>query len=562
VFHNEFVELMSMHFEHVSKAARDQLVDRLIVIAQTDDHEAGYLRSYAVKKLSLVKDHLSTTQKEKVDSYPPEIDPYASPVFRDVSFVPPQIDELILLSSSEIVASINAIAYEDSFHNSYHSAGLVLISVIKHDPMLLNAEDLFALRPLSLISNALSSYPTIPENCLASHWALIRDVAERVLPNREDYHKQTREYLGSLIATGYRNGVVPQSLNSDFIEVARQLSAATEDEFNNGNENSGSWMNTVRGQGLHALIMMAFHFRRTNETAALQKCLNLLEARAPVSIEASAAVRGIFGMYLNTLYEIDKDWFDSQIEHFLPDAPIYSNLWMSVMSDHLQYGHAIPTLVHSYQCALGYLDELKPSWGNRRNVTFIPRFAVQLYLYDIIPLDHRFVCSIFERDDLASEALVCCTMDKEELDDDMRSKLMALWEWQLERVMRDPLMPKARLKEFGRWFASGAYCTLWGLRQLEIICDSVGMPNSDYQVIEVLSEASCTYPIPALSVLEKMLNCAGPYDPAQWFKGASQIMRNAANCSPELKERVEGVCGKLISRGFIQYEIIFAAQKE
>jgi hypothetical protein len=557
--HNEYSKLLSFALPRLTEESRNLLVNQLIALAHSED-EASLVSELANMKLQAITSHLTPEELARCEGLDKLDTLYTGTTRVDRSFVAPSIENLLARSNDEIVEKINESASSSNSYDAYHSAGLLLNNLTKADPLRLKAENMMKLDPPSLLSYALSSFLNLLNESAALDWEEIRKISRIILNNPDSYDSSTREYAGSVIASGYRSNVIPEVLDEDFFAIAEHLAQDEDLKKKDMTATAGSWMSTVRGEALHCLIMLAANYRSLGkaETALFKNCLAAIEHRLPLSAERSPAVRGVFGMYLHILQYIDPSWFELQRQYLLPVSPDALPEWTAVMSNHLLYGRPLSGLNSDYLLAMRRMDILRPTFGNMGKYNQLPVFIIHLYTSGAIQLENPLMGALFNDEELAIEALISCAIPKDDHTPILTEKLIALWEWQLTMVESNSSTASDRLKTFGRWFSQGAYNDIWGLKQLENLLDRVGLPLVSYQVMEQLSEASIRCPREALTDMEKMFEHAGTWDPAQWYENAAKLMQHVWTNAPTERKRISDFCGRQIGQGWARYDIHFS----
>lgn len=249
---------------------------------------------------------------------------------------------------------------------------------------------------------------------------------------------------------------------------------------------------TVRGEAMHAVMRYALWVRREIESSPdvrrrlsrgfdeMPEVREVLEAHLDPALEASAAIRAVYGRWFAFMLMLDNRWASAAVERIFPrdpgSDPLRDAAWEAHVSFSNPYDHLLTVIEDEYKRGV----ELVGRFAERPENTVSPenRLAEHLMVYYLrgkLALDRNGLIGRFfagAPDALRYHALsfIGRSLKNQEgmLPRDVAMRIQALWERRLQEATAagDVTGHQMELSAIGWWFASGKLETSWSLRQL------------------------------------------------------------------------------------------------
>lgn len=372
--------------------------------------------------------------------------------------------------------------------------------------------------PLALAS-AVVEYPFEPDI----------EVSDR---DRDPGWRWCRRQIGSLLRSGLsdKRNRIPFDFRSLAWEVIQRLTEdpnpSAEHEARYGGDNMDALtlsINTNRGTAMHAVVEYALWCRRELESRGedvsrgfelMPEVAEILDLHLRSDVDASLAVRAVYGRWLPWLLLLDEAWTVERMPLVFPspdDEALGVTAWETYIAWCPPYDSALKVLEEQYRAAIDRVPTTRKAESFRHDsddsklgqhlVTFYWRRAI----------DREVVERFFARadDELAADVLRfvgnALRNTAGELSASISERMRDLWEWRFSEAAAQPESHAIELRAFGTWFASGKLDETWALEFLERAVELVGAPTLGHLVAERLAQVSERDPAAAVRIFAKMV---------------------------------------------------------
>ena len=279
-------------------------------------------------------------------------------------------------------------------------------------------------------------------------------------------------------------------------------------------------LNTVRGRAMQVVVGYALwakrHTQEEGDAARLDayapEVARVLEAHLDPEVDASCAVRSVFGQYFPWLVLLDEEWVSGLVARIFTADPQQRPLRLAAWEAYLvwcsPYDSCYRLLASEYARAAREEEE-PPAW--RWTASSTPRVALgrhllSFYWRGLLDLTDDAMTSFFAHShaDTRNHALAGvghafarpADVEKSTID-----RLMALWEWRTNRS--DELR---ELRGFAWWLGCECLPAEWRLKQLENLVARGGTPDPAHLAFEFLRSAAPEFPLRAVQAIENMVH--------------------------------------------------------
>jgi hypothetical protein len=347
-------------------------------------------------------------------------------------------------------------------------------------------------------------------------------------------------------------------------------------------------INTTRPEAIDAAIRYAFWIAqnaassKTPRGAVLKrtpKVANLLLRHLDSSVDPSLAVRAAIGQWLSTIARTDPEWVREHADLLLPPGAFELERRDALWSSFLRWGQphpdALPFLDPYYRAASEHTGSDRGSSHSERPDDRLAEHLMTLYWWGAIPLDesdnlvgHFFAHADPERRSHAIQYVGFSLFHTEKpVATEAVDRLQRLWEWRVPTLMStiskrdtdtnvDVRAAQSEFKEFGWWFASGAFEPEWALQRLAEVLKGAGTVDLSHAAAEKLAELAPGYPKLAVRCLAAIDYSGGhePWSVRSWLEHLPTVIR-AAYASGDLDVRREArdVVNLVVAAGYIEH---------
>jgi hypothetical protein len=396
--------------------------------------------------------------------------------------------------------------------------------------------------------------------------------------DRDPGWRWCRGQIGSLLRSGLTDkpNRVPFDLRSTTWEVIRRLTEdpnpSAEHEARYGGDNMDPLtlsINTNRGTAMHAVVEYALWCRRELESLGedvsrglelMPKVAEVLDRHLHPEVEASLAVRAVYGRWLPWLLLLDESWTIERLPLLFPyqdNEALAEAVWDTYIAWCPPYDSVFRALEEQYRAAIDRVPSNRKagSFGHDSVDSKLGQHLVTLYWRRVI--DREVLERYFARTDDQLAAVVMRFVGRAlmntpgELSASVAERVQDLWEWRFSETAPHPEEHALELRAFGIWFASGKLDARWALDALERTAELVGAPTLSHLVAERLAKVSEDNPVDAVRVFAGMVERPEhEWDYIGWRDEAKTIVEAAlASGEADAEEPVASIIDFYVRRG-------------
>jgi hypothetical protein len=332
-------------------------------------------------------------------------------------------------------------------------------------------------------------------------------------------------------------------------------------------------INTVRGWALIAVMDYAL-WRHRSRTAAARAALDedvqqILDRHLDPSVDASKAIRAVYGMYFNALAVCDPDWTRSRT------IQIFENLaeprGLAAWDGYLRFSTPTPRsyglLAELYALAVTALPAESSAATTGADATSeledvhdqLVGHVASLYAMNVTDLEDGSLLELFTRhapERLRArlvEVLGIMLHNTENPSPEVVERLQRMWRWRFDRLRSGNL---TELAGYGWWFASGSLDPAWALEQLRGLLQAGGAVKPDHMVAGQLAVRHDDFLHEAVTCMALLID--SPTDP--WFvTGARDEIRIVLGKGVRATEQptrttARETINRLIARGYTTFD--------
>lgn len=385
----------------------------------------------------------------------------------------------------------------------------------------------------------------------------------------------SRKAVAGLIVAAIERRAIPARLAASTWEVLEPLTwdRDPEPEHETSMDPLTFSINTTRGQAMHAAIALGAWWatevaHQVEDTVTFDRVRGTLEAHLDPEKESSPAVRAAYGARMAALINIGEDWFESQLPALFPAdaelAPLRLVVWNSFLAWTHPHTAFLSALRAQYAEAVADLDGEVTEDGLGRDPRLgLAEHLATYYMWGSLSLD---------ADDLLPRFLVAAPtpaaahvisfigrgLDRldEDLPQETRERLMALWEWLVGRLNPGENPDRRPVFEpFGWWFGAGQLDAEWELDRFDAIVSQQVVVDPEFRVLPRLHQLVQEHPHAALVGLKHYLEAGGPgWRLASASREIRTILESAqAVTDPRVANEIQQVANLMIDRGVIDF---------
>jgi hypothetical protein len=387
-----------------------------------------------------------------------------------------------------------------------------------------------------------------------------------------------RRQIGSLLRSGLTDkpNRVPFDLRSTTWNVIRRLTEdpnpSAEHEARYGGDNMDPLtlsINTNRGTAMHAVVEYALWCRRELGSLGedvlrgfelMPEVAEVLDRHLHPEVEASLAVRAVYGRWLPWLLLLDEVWTIERLPLLFPyreNGAFAETVWDTYVAWCPPYDSAFRALEEQYRAAIDRVPSNRKagSFGHDSVDSKLGQHLMTFYWRRLI--DREVLERYFARadDQLAADVMGFVGRALRDtagaLSASVSERMRDLWEWRFSETAPQSEAHTLELRAFGAWFASGKLDDRWALDALERSVELVGAPTLGHLVAERLVEVSQRNPIAAVRVFARMVERPEhEWDYVGWRDEAKAIVEAAlASREAEAEEPAATVVDFYVRRG-------------
>jgi hypothetical protein len=400
--------------------------------------------------------------------------------------------------------------------------------------------------------------------------------------DRDPGWRWCRREVGSLLRLGLTNKInhLPFDLRSTAWEVIRRLTddpnPSAEHEARYGGDNMDPLtlsINTNRGTAMHAVVEYALWCRRELDSLGedvsrgfelMPEVAEVLDRHLHPEVDASFAVRAVYGRWLPWLLLLDESWTIERLPLLFPyqdNGALAETVWDTYIAWCPPYDSVFRVLQEHYRAAIDRVPSNRQagSFGHDSIDTKLGQHLVTLYWRRVV--DREVLERYFAGadDQLAADVMGFVGRALRDttgrLSDSVAERIKDLWEWRFSETAAHAEEHTLELRAFGTWFASGKLDEEWALDALERSVELVGAPTLSHLVAERLVEVSEDNPVAAVRVFARMLERPEhEWDYVGWRDEAKAIVGVALTSQEaEAEEPVTSIVDFYVRRGELDF---------
>jgi hypothetical protein len=342
-------------------------------------------------------------------------------------------------------------------------------------------------------------------------------------------------------------------------------------------------LNTVRGQAFHTAMRYGLWTRGHLETerkggdtsavtfAQIPELATLLERHLDPAVDASLAIRSVYGQWFPWLLLIDPGWAEANRSQVYPQDDTELARWSAAWDAYVvfcrPFDAVFAALRDTYRLAITRLGQRhRPdqkatlrdpdrSLAEHLMVLYgrgqIPQTQDSLLalFFETAPVEIRAYAIEFVGRSLSDEP------PGTTLPSDVVQRFMALWQWRLEHARQRAAgagsEPAEELTGLGAWFGSGVFPEDWSFEQLQAVVELGGKVEPDHVVVRRLVHTVNVRPLASARALKAIVDAdAEGWSLFGWEAEASEILRVAlASGNGEAAETARALIHQLGSSG-------------
>lgn len=315
--------------------------------------------------------------------------------------------------------------------------------------------------------------------------------------------------LADLLEEGLQRRLIPLGFRMELWSVLTALAAEPEDETSSDDPATDS-LNTIRGKAMHAVILYAdwlYDENRSGDERVRDFARNspevaeLLDAALDPDIQPSLSVRAALGMRAAFLMKLDPGWLRTRAARIFSTRAdgIFDELGRAAWKSYVRYSRIFLDLTEAlrpqYEIAVASLSP-----GSNGSLTEEERSLAEhlmvMYWHGQLgsgPFSDPLLARFWER---ASKPLRKRALEYtghnlwnagEDLDDDVRDRVMKLWEEYVASVDDDRRTDAEVLTSFGWWTRSTSFDTSWQLDQVITVLELAHGVDDEQGVLGLLA---------------------------------------------------------------------------
>lgn len=466
------------------------------------------------------------------------------------------------------------------------------------EPYAAEAEEFMGLDP-TYVRAVLSGMDRAAREGAAISWGPVLSLCEWVLdqPREIAGRSQTgwrdsdphwgwaRKQIAALLDRGVRSREHPvpyehrQRVWALLQELLRDPDPAPEDEEASGLSPVDLSMNVVRGQAMHAALGFGVWVVRhlgTNtdggsrggswfsKMPGLRDCLEM--HLDPVR-EPSAAVRAVYGMWFNAIFEMDSDWATRHAERVFPHDD--SRLFHAAWAGHVGFTRHIARpvfelLAPHYEFAIMSLNEAsnqdtKAAW----DAEHLASHLAIAYLFGEADLDQSPLSVVFSDGPAWFTGQIFTRVGSylhppaKPPEPAAVERAKALWDSRLTAAERGESDALRELRQFGLMFTVEGLDREWALNRIGRLGGLQVPCESRRRVLALLADLAQDCPLEAIRVLEQQFAIDGD----QWFfmdadGHAPTILKRGMSEGGAAKDEAVRLANRFVARGYDKYRAL------
>ncbi|MEJ1412330.1 MAG: hypothetical protein RPU90_01955 [Candidatus Sedimenticola sp. (ex Thyasira tokunagai)] len=534
----------------------------------TDDEVRRRIKVWQRDNLDQFKESLQKDWKQRFDALVQELGEAEHQEFAyySKSWVgptsPKSVEELKEMPVCEVVEYLKAwVPPEGDMNHSPEGLSRTLADVVSTEPTPFATEArLFKELGPTYVRGLLDGLRDAPKSHADLPWEPVLDLClwivnqPRTIPGRKTEYSGkdpgwmwARKSIAKLLSNGMKSvsGEIQVDLRPQVWNVILPLTDdpdPTDEEYGEGHMDPSTLsINTVRGEAMHSVVDFGLWvYRHASEDKVkgfdlMPEVREVLDKHLDTDLDASLAIRSVYGQWFPWLILIDSTWAEQVKERiFFPDSPQYwDTAWKTYVTFCQPYDDVLAVLRDQYALAIEKVGQ--PSTMEIDMANAEERLADHLMIYfwrGRLKLDDPLVQSFYARATNAMKAHAIEFLGRSLRDlhveppVEVHERLKSLWAWRYQQATQSE--GPDELAGFCWWFSSGKMDVDWALSQLKAVLSlPIKLDALDFaaeELVKLISEK----PLAVLKCVNLMINHLGSEGVYfGWNEEAKQILGEA-----------------------------------
>jgi hypothetical protein len=434
-------------------------------------------------------------------------------------------EEASAKTTAELAAYAEGIpSAENRFESQEEGFGMVLADQARERPADASSElaRFKSLRPVYMRSIVSGLREAANAQSPDINWSSVLEIAEWVLEQPRELEDGsggsysdldpgwvwTISTLADLLEEGLQHRLIPLRVREQLWSVLTLLSGEPEDEVSSDDPATDS-LNTIRGKTMHAVILYADWLYEQDQSEERVRdfghnspeVAEVLDAALDPQMQPSRSARAALGMRAAFLMKLDPTWLRTRAPRLFSTSAdgSFDEIGLAAWNSYVRYSRIFLDLTEAlrpqYEVAVASLvpaNERPPTEAERS----LAEHLMVMYWHGQLgsgPFDNPFLVRFWERANkpLRKRALEYVGHNLwnagNDVDDDVRDRLMKLWEEYVDSVTGDRRTDVAELTSFGWWTRSTVFDPSWQLDQVITVLELAHGIDDEQGVLGLLA---------------------------------------------------------------------------
>ena len=571
----------------------------------TQKEKNAYKSRWQIKYLSAIKDYVPPEWKKKWRALVAEYGEPAHPDFNSFRIErigkssPLTKREIEKMSPREIVNYLKAWKPSDHYSEpSREGLGTILSEVVSETPEKYTrmCQEFKNLHPI-YIYYMLNGYR---EAIQKKNYFDLKSVilfCKSLLISSDVSNSAAEKYWWKMVKMGIVNFIeaglespdisFPYELRGTIWEIIEILLQDKEPDLDYEKEYGGDNMdpvtlslNTVRGKAMHALIQYALWCAQClnlseDEDKMTSEVKKWLEKMLNPNIEPTETIRSVYGLYLPTLFYLNKCWVEKHLHDIFPEDGEHRNLWRAAWEAYIIYSNfycdIYKMLRTQYKAAIDKLNSPRISQIAKEKLS---EHLIIAYLWGIEDIDNNSLIRLFFKEphpEMWAHAMWFVGNALEDLpkgtEDEKKitNRVKNLLEWRIEEIRK---LERGKRKDhvhelewFGMCFTHGFFDGNWMIPQL---LNTLELTNGRIKfagdILDILQDHVRDHYLEILKILSLLTKAE---DQGIFIITSEEKIKNLLyiiiknHPRDEIKDKVNEIIDNLVRKGYHEFANFF-----